>query len=51
MIRYVIDAMGQRGINTMPLTHTPEFATLSASMETFGKTIEKLPDNKLLKEP
>lgn len=49
-IQYVIDALEQRGINTMPFTHTPEFATLSASMETFGKTIEKLSDNKLLKE-
>jgi hypothetical protein len=49
-IQYVIDAMEQRGVNTMPFAHTPEFETLSVLLETFGKTIEKLPDNKLLKD-
>ena len=49
-IQYVIDAMEQRGDNTMPFAHTPEFETLSVLLETFGKTIERLPDNKLLKD-
>jgi membrane protein len=49
-IQYVIDAMEQQGANTMPFAHTPEFETLSVLLETFGKTIERLPDNKLLKD-
>jgi len=49
-IQYVIDAMEQRGVNTMPFAHKPEFETLSVLLETFGKTIERLPDNKLLKD-
>ena len=34
----------------MPFAHTPEFEALSESLEAFGKTIEKLPANKLLRE-
>ena len=49
-IQYVIDAMEKKGLNNMPFTHAPEFAALSASVEAFGKAIEKLPENKLLKE-
>lgn len=49
-IHCVIDAMEQRGVNTMPFDHTPEFETLSVLLETFGKTIERLPENKLLKD-
>lgn len=49
-IQYVIDAMEQQGANTMPFAHTPEFETLSVLLDTFGKTIERLPDNKLLKD-
>ena len=49
-IQYVINAMEKRGINEMPFTGNTEFAHLSASMDAFGKKIEQLPDNKLLKE-
>lgn len=49
-IQYVVDAMEQRGLNAMPFIHAPEFTALSASLEAFGKTIEKLPENRLLKE-
>jgi membrane protein len=49
-IQYVIDAMEQQGANTMPFAQTPEFETLSVLLDTFGKTIERLPDNKLLKD-
>jgi membrane protein len=49
-IQYVINAMEKRGINEMPFTSNTEFAHLSDSMDAFGKKIEQLPDNKLLKE-
>lgn len=49
-IKYVIDAMEKRGINAMPFTHNPEFAALASLLESFGRNIERLPDNKLLKE-
>jgi membrane protein len=49
-IHYIIDALEERGLNEMPFTHAPEFAVLSASLAAFGKTVEGLPDNKLLKE-
>ncbi len=49
-IQYVMEALEKRGLNDMPFTHAPEFATLSASVEAFGKTIEQLPDNRLLKD-
>jgi hypothetical protein len=34
----------------MPFAQTPEFETLSVLLDIFGKTIERLPDNKLLKD-
>ena len=49
-IQHVIDAIERQGINTMHFTDNPDFASLSASLEAFGRTIEKLPENKLLKE-
>jgi membrane protein len=49
-IQYVIDALEKRGLNTTPFTDNPDFASLSASLETFGKNVERLPENKLLKE-
>jgi len=49
-VKYVIEAMELRGINKMPFANTPEFAVLSETMETFGKAIENLPANRLLKE-
>lgn len=49
-IQHVIDAMEQRGVNTIPFAHTDEFSTLSEELEIFGKTIEKLPGNRLLKD-
>lgn len=49
-IQHVIDALEKRGLNDMPFAHAPEFAALSACLESFGKTIEKLPENKRLKE-
>ena len=49
-IQYVIDALEKRGLNTTPFTDNPDFASLSASLEAFGKNVERLPENKLLKE-
>jgi len=49
-IQYVIEALERRGINQMPFAHSPEFDSLSESIETFRETVEKLPANKLLKE-
>lgn len=42
--------MELRGINTMPFAHTPAFATLADALASFGKAIEKLPENKPLRE-
>jgi membrane protein len=49
-ISHVVDATELRGSNTMPFSHTPEFAALSEAVEIFRRTIEKLPANKLLKD-
>jgi len=49
-ISHVVDAMELRGSNTMPFSHTPEFAALSEAVEIFRRTIEKMPANKLLKD-
>ncbi|MEN6330707.1 MAG: YhjD/YihY/BrkB family envelope integrity protein [Smithella sp.] len=49
-INYVIEAMEKRGLNNVPFSHAPQFPALSASVEAFGKTIEKLPENKLIKD-
>jgi membrane protein len=48
-IRYVVDALERKGLNTMPFNQTPEFVALSDIMEIFGQTVEKLPENRLLK--
>jgi len=48
-INYVIEAMEKRGLDNIPFIHAPEFAALSAAAESFSKAIEKLPENKLLK--
>ena len=49
-ISHVVDATELRGSNTMPFSHTSEFAALSEAVEIFRRTIEKLPANKLLKD-
>jgi membrane protein len=49
-IQSVLEAMEKRGLNAMPFAHAPEFKALSATLETFGQTIEKLPENRLLKD-
>jgi hypothetical protein len=41
--------MENRGLNTLPFAHSPEFASLSASLTLFGQAIGNMPENKLLK--
>jgi membrane protein len=49
-IQYVIDTLELRGLNTIPMAHTPEFSVLSKTLESFGKAVEGLPENRLLKD-
>ena len=49
-IQYVVEAMERRGQNTMPFIHGPEVDALSASLESFRKAINQLPENILLKK-
>ena len=49
-ISHVVDATELRGSNTMPFSHTSEFAALSEAVEIFRRTIEKMPANRLLKD-
>ncbi|MHB8090373.1 MAG: YihY/virulence factor BrkB family protein [Syntrophales bacterium] len=49
-IQHVIESMELRGINAMPFAHTPAYTKLADALVSFGKAIEKLPDNKPLKE-
>lgn len=49
-IRYIMDAMERKGLNTIPFSQTPEFATLAETLEIFGSTIDKLPTNRPLKD-
>lgn len=49
-IKYVIDALEQRGADNIPVAQTKELKTLSETLQTFNDTIEKSSANKLLKD-
>ena len=49
-IQYVIETLELCGLNTIPFARTPEFSVLSKTVEAFGKAIETLPENRLLKD-
>jgi membrane protein len=49
-IKYVIDALEQRGTDNIPVAQTEELKTLSEMLQTFNDTIEKSPANRLLKD-
>jgi len=49
-IKYIIDALEQRGVDNIPVAQTKELKTLSESLQTFNDTIEKSPANRLLKD-
>lgn len=48
-IKYVVDELEQRGQNTTPFPLAAEIDSLSQTLLFFGKTLESLPENKLLK--
>jgi membrane protein len=49
-IKYVIDALEQRGADNIPVAQTKELRTLSETLQTFNDVIEKSSANKLLKD-
>jgi membrane protein len=49
-IKYIINALEQRGVDKIPVTQTRELKTLSETLQAFNDTIEKSPANKLLKD-
>ncbi len=49
-IKYVLDALDQAGEDNIPLPQTDELKILSEALQTFGKTIEDSPANRLLKD-
>lgn len=48
-IKYIIDALEQRGIDNIPVAQTKELKALSEALKTFRDTIEKSAANRLLK--
>ncbi len=49
-IKYIINALEQRGTDKIPVAQTKELKTLSEALQTFDDTIEKSPVNSLLKD-
>jgi len=49
-IKYVVDAVEQNGINSIPVARTKEFEALSRAIEEFRDEMEASPANKLLKD-
>jgi membrane protein len=49
-IQWVMEALEQKGIDTIPVAKTEELAALSEALETFKTTIETSPENRRLKD-
>jgi len=49
-VRYVLEALDRRGLNTLPFAHSPGFSRLAETLELFGQTVDKLPANIRLKD-
>jgi len=49
-IKYIIDALEQRGAANIPFAKTEELETLTETLQTFGEIMEKSPANRLLKD-
>jgi membrane protein len=49
-IRYVVDAVEQNGINSIPVARTKELEALARAIEEFREEMEASPENKLLKD-
>ncbi|MFQ5964018.1 MAG: YihY/virulence factor BrkB family protein [Candidatus Scalinduaceae bacterium] len=49
-IKYIIDALEERGIDNIPVAQTNELKALSETLQAFSNTIEKSSANRLLKD-
>ena len=49
-IKYIVDALDQRGVIHIPVAQTEELKALSESLKDLGDAIEQSPANKLLKD-
>lgn len=49
-VKFVIEALERRGVDSIPVTRAAQLEVLSATMESFSKMIERSPENKLLKD-
>jgi membrane protein len=49
-VQFVIDQMEKAGTSNVPVAETPELEKLRGSLLVFGQTLQKLPENKLLKD-
>ncbi len=49
-IKFVTDAMEQRGVNHIPVAQTEELASLTQMLKEIGEAVEKSPANKLIKD-
>jgi membrane protein len=48
-VQFVIEQMEKAGTSNIPVAETPELEKLRGSLAVFAQTIQKLPENKLLK--
>ncbi len=49
-VQFVIEQMEKAGTNDIPVAQTPELEKLKGSLLAFEKALQKLPENKLLKD-
>ncbi len=49
-ISFIVEALDNRGIDTIPVARTATFHTLSESLKSFAAAIEQSPSNRLLKD-
>jgi membrane protein len=49
-IKFVVEALEQRGDSTLPVNKSTEYDRLSESLQNFSQTIEKSPANLLLRD-
>ena len=49
-VQYVIDALECKGINEIPFIEARDYESITNTLELFRDRIEKLPENKLLKD-
>lgn len=49
-VKYIIEALEQRGVDSIPVAQTDELKKLSETMKTFWKEIEMSSSNRLLKD-